>query len=83
MLCHLFLINYQTIRTLIGFCSYGQSIIICSTLKLLLISTFSLSLQCKDKNNTNLTIKDKSVDGELGTRTWGGNMEGADKSTEL
>ena len=35
------------------------------------------------QNNTNLTINDKSVDGELGTRTWGGNMEGADKSTEL
>ena len=26
---------------------------------------------------------DKSVDGALGTRTRGGNMEGADASTEL
>ena len=28
----------------------------------------------------NLTLK--SVDGVLGTRTWGGNMVGADESTE-
>ena len=26
---------------------------------------------------------DKSVDGVLGIQTWGGRMEGADKSTEL
>ena len=26
---------------------------------------------------------DKSVDGMLGTRTWGGRIEGADESTEL
>ena len=26
---------------------------------------------------------DKSIDGVLGTRTWGDNMEGADESTEL
>ena len=36
-----------------------------------------------DKYSTNLTINDKSVDGMLGSWTWGGRMEGADKSTEL
>ena len=36
-----------------------------------------------DKSSTNLTIIEKSVDGMLGSRTWGGRMEGADKSTEL
>ena len=35
-----------------------------------------------DKYSTN-TIYEKSVDGVLGTRTWGGRMVGADKSTEL
>ena len=29
-----------------------------------------------------MTINDKSVDGVLGTQTWGGRMVGADKSTE-
>ena len=32
---------------------------------------------------TNLTINDNSIDGLLGSRTWGGRMEGADESTEL
>ena len=36
-----------------------------------------------DKYSTNLTINDKSVYGMLGSRTRGGRMEGADKSTEL
>ena len=36
-----------------------------------------------DKYNTNLTINGKSVDDVLGTRTLGGRMVGADKSTEL
>ena len=36
-----------------------------------------------DKYSTNLTINYKSVDGVLGTRTWGGRIVGADKSTEL
>ena len=39
--------------------------------------------QYKDKYWTNLTLYDKSVDGVLGTRTWGGRMEGVDDSTEL
>ena len=30
-----------------------------------------------------LTINDKSVDGVLGTLTWGGCLVGMDKSTEL
>ena len=33
-----------------------------------------------DKYSTNLTKNDKSIDGVLGTRTWGGKMVGADKS---
>ena len=33
--------------------------------------------------STNLSINDNSVDGELGTRTWGGEMVTADESTEL
>ena len=36
--------------------------------------------QCKDKFSTNLTTSDKSVDGVLGTRTWGSRMEGTDES---
>ena len=44
----------------------------------LFISFFS-----RDKYGTNLTINDKSVDGVLGTRTWGGRMVGTDESTEL
>ena len=36
-----------------------------------------------DKYSTNLTINDKSVDGVVGTRTWGGRMVGADEITEL
>ena len=35
-----------------------------------------------DKYSTN-TIKEKCVDGVLGTRTWGGRMVGAEESTEL
>ena len=35
-----------------------------------------------DKYSTN-TINDKSIDGVLGTRTWGSVMVGADESTEL
>ena len=35
-----------------------------------------------DKYSTN-TINEKSRDGVLGTRTWGGRMVGADESTEL
>ena len=30
-----------------------------------------------------MNINDKSVDGVLGIRTWGGRMVGADESTEL
>ena len=36
-----------------------------------------------DKYSTNLTIKIKSIDGLLESQTWGGRMEGTDKSTEL
>ena len=32
---------------------------------------------------TNLTIHDKSIDGLLGTQTWGSMMVGTDESTEL
>ena len=32
---------------------------------------------------TNLTIIEKSIDGMLGSQTWGGRMEGADESNEL
>ena len=39
--------------------------------------------QHKDKYSTNLTINDKSIDGVLGSRTWGSMMEGTDESTEL
>ena len=39
--------------------------------------------QHKDKYSTNFTKNDKSIDGVLGSRTWGGMMEGADESTEL
>ena len=35
------------------------------------------------KYSTNFTINDKYIDGVLGSRTRGGVMEGADKSTEL
>ena len=35
-----------------------------------------------DKYSTN-TIYEKSIDGVLGTRTWGGRMVGADESTEI
>ena len=35
-----------------------------------------------DKYSTN-TINDKSIDGVVGTRTWGGRMVGTDESTEL
>ena len=34
-------------------------------------------------HNANLTIKDKSVDGVLGTRTRSGRMDVTDVSTEL
>ena len=36
-----------------------------------------------DKYSTTLTIDNKSIDGVLGTRTWGSRMIGTDKSTEL
>ena len=36
-----------------------------------------------DKYSTNLTINDKSIDGVLGTWTWGGRMLGANESSEL
>ena len=36
-----------------------------------------------DKCITNLTNKDKSLDGLLRTRTWGGRIIGADESSEL
>ena len=32
---------------------------------------------------TSIIIKNKNVDGVLGTRTWGGSLVGADESTEL
>ena len=44
---------------------------------------FVLFLHCKDKYSTNLTINDKSVDGVLGSQTWGGRMESEDEFTEL
>ena len=44
---------------------------------------FVLFSHCKEKYSTNLTVNDKSVDGGLGSRTWGGRMESADESTEL
>ena len=37
----------------------------------------------QDKYSTNLTINYKRVNGELGTRTWGGRMKDTDKSIEL
>ena len=49
-----------------------------------LASLFCLfSFFSHDKYSINFTIKDKSVDGVLGTRTRVGRMVGADKSTEL
>ena len=36
-----------------------------------------------DKYSTNLTIKNKSIDGVLGTQTLSGRMVGTDESTEL
>ena len=36
-----------------------------------------------DKNSTNLNINNKSVDGVLGTQTWGSRMVGARESIEL
>ena len=44
---------------------------------------FSSFAQHRDKYSTNLTVNDTSIDGVLGTRTLGGMMEGADKSTDL
>ena len=44
---------------------------------------FVLFSHCKEKYSTNLTVNDKSVNGGLGSRTWGGRMESADESTEL
>ena len=35
------------------------------------------------KYSTNLTINDRSIDGVLGTQTWGGRIVGADESPEL
>ena len=46
-------------------------------------SSFCLfSFFSHDKYST-ITINEKSIDGLLGTRTWGGRMVGADKYTEL
>ena len=36
-----------------------------------------------NKYSRNITVNDKSIDGVLGTQTWGSRMVGADKSTEL
>ena len=44
---------------------------------------FVLIHNSKTNYSTNLTINDKSLDGVLGTRTWCGSMEGANKSTQL
>ena len=44
---------------------------------------FVVFSHCMDKNSTNLTINEKSVDGMLGSQTRGGKMEVADESTEL
>ena len=35
------------------------------------------------RHNLNSNLIEKSVDGVLGIQTWGGKMEGANKSTEL
>ena len=35
------------------------------------------SVSSRNKYSTNLTINDKSIDGVLGTQTWGGRMVGA------
>ena len=48
-----------------------------------LFGLFSFFSQRKDKYSTNFTINDKSIDGVLGSQTWGGMMEGADESTVL
>ena len=48
-----------------------------------LFCLFSFFSQYKDKYSTNLTKDDKSIDGVLGSQTWGGRMDGADESTEL
>ena len=42
----------------------------------------SFSFFSRDKYST-YTINDKSLDGVVGTQTWGGRMEVSDKSTEL
>ena len=44
---------------------------------------FSLFTQCKEKYSINLTMIDKSVNGVLGTWTWGGRIEGPDESADL
>ena len=49
----------------------------------LFFGLFSFFSQCKDKNSTNFTMNDKSIDGKLGSRTQGCMMEDADESTEL
>ena len=36
-----------------------------------------------DKYSTNLTINDKSIDGVIGNRTWGGKIVGVDESSAL
>ena len=48
-----------------------------------LFGLFSFFFTTQDKYSTNFTINDKSIDGVLGSQTWGGMMEGADVSTEL
>ena len=49
----------------------------------LFLFIFVLFSHHMDKYSINLTINEKREDGMLGSRTQGGNMEGADKSTEL
>ena len=57
-----------------SFLKMGQNGLFC----LFFILVFS-----HEKCSTNLTINDKSMDGVLGSRTRGGRIVGADKSTEL
>ena len=49
----------------------------------LFLFIFALFSHCKDKYITNLTTNVKSIDGVLGSRTWGGRMGSTDKSTDL
>ena len=61
----------------------------CSRLTLVLKNGLNLASFClfsffsHGKYSTNLTINDRSIDGVLGTQTWGGRIVGADESPEL